>query len=69
MEQVSKGYTITDIPGVSSIEVDADGTAFIGRGWNLKFELAELREFAKGVNVALQRALDVADFNRPADTE
>lgn len=68
MEQVSKGYTITDVPRVSSIEVDADETTIIGEGWELVFTLAELREFAKGVNVALQRALDVADFNRP-DTE
>lgn len=67
MEQVSKGYTITDIPGVSSIEVDADETTIIREDWELRFDLAELREFAKGVNVALQRALDVAAFNRPAE--
>lgn len=67
MEQVSKGYTITDIPGVSSIEVDADGATIIREDWELRFDLAELREFAKGVNIAFQRALDVAAFNRPAE--
>lgn len=67
MEQVIKGYTITDVAGLERIEIDQHKgsveTTLVGDGFALTLDLEGLRDFAAGIEAAVIRAGGIVDFN------